>query len=83
MIDKESGESSSFSLQIGNRLDYFPPIGLLNTSTDYFVGVIDALKANSLSGFIADDCADASLVKLKEIASASLNSNPFVVLYKF
>ena len=83
LIDKESGEASTFSLQLGNRLDYFPPTGLLNTSSDYFVGVIDVLKANSISGFIADDCDDESLLKLKEIASAPLNSNPFVLLYKF
>ena len=83
LIDKGSGETLCFSPKVGSQLDRIAPIGIVNTSSDYFVGVIDVLKAKSLAEQMPDDCDGDVLLKIKEIASAPITSNPYVVLYQF
>lgn len=83
LIDKQSGESRCFQPRLGAKLEHLPPIGVVNTSCDYFVGVVDVMTANSFGDFLPDNCQDEALLSFKEVASAPINSNPFIALYRF
>lgn len=83
LIEKQSGEVTCFNSGAGKQLENLPPIGLLNTSADYFVGVVDILKAQSLAANIPNNCQDDALLRIKAISTAPIDSNPVIVLYRY